>query len=51
MLKIADAESLMQDARVMQAEGERLLSAGDWRDGAEKGWCAAGTATAGLRRR
>ncbi len=48
MLKNADAETLMQDARAMQAEGERLFDAGDWRDAAEKGWLAARNATAAL---
>ena len=43
-----DAEALMQDARAMQAEGVRLIDAGDWRDGAEKGWLAVRTATAAL---
>ena len=48
MLKNADAELLMQDAYAMQAEGERLLAAGDWRDAAEKGWLAARNATKAL---
>ena len=38
----------MQDAREAQAEGERLLAAGDWRDAAEKGWLAVRNATAAL---
>ena len=38
----------MQDARVMQAAGARLMDAGDWRDAAEKGWRAARSATAAL---
>ena len=48
MLKNADAETLMQDARAMQAAGARLMDAGDWRDAAEKGWLAARSATAAL---
>lgn len=48
MLKNAAAELLMQDARAMQAEGARLMDAGDWRDAAEKGWLAARNATAAL---
>ena len=48
MLKNADAETLMQDARAMQAEGVRMIDAGDWRDGAEKGWLAVRNATAAL---
>ena len=43
-----DAEALMQDARAMQAEGVRMIDAGDWRDGAEKGWLAVRNATAAL---
>ena len=43
-----DAEALMQDAREMQAEGVRMIDAGDWRDGAEKGWLAVRNATAAL---
>ena len=38
----------MQDARAMQAEGVRMMDAGDWRDGAEKGWLAVRNATAAL---
>ena len=48
MLKSLDAEALMQDAREMQAEGVRLIDAGDWRDAAEKGWRAARNATAAV---
>ena len=48
MLKSLDAEALMQDAREMQAEGVRLIDAGDWRDAAEKGWLAARNATAAV---
>ena len=47
-LKNLEAEALMQDARAMQAEGVRLMDAGDWRDGAEKGWLAVRNATAAL---
>ena len=36
MLNNAEAAALLQDARAMQAAGERLLAAGDWRDAAEK---------------
>lgn len=48
MLKNLDAEALMQDAREMQAEGVRLMDAGDWRDGAGKGWLGVRNATAAL---
>ena len=48
MLKIPDAQTLMQDARAMQTEAEALLSGGDWRNAAEKGWLAATAATAAL---
>ena len=48
MLKNADAQTLMQDARAMQTEAEALLSAGDWRNASEKGWLAATAATAAL---
>ena len=48
MLKNADAQTLMQDARAMQIEAEALLSAGDWRNAAEKGWLVATAATAAL---
>ena len=37
-LKNLEAEALIQDARAMQAEGVRLMDAGDWRNGSEKGW-------------
>ena len=43
-----DAEALMQDARAMQAEGARMIDAGDWRDGAGKGWVAVRNAAAAL---
>ena len=48
MLKSADAETLMQDARAMHAAAVLTLAAGDWRDAAEKGWLAARNATAAL---
>ena len=48
MLKNADAEALMQDARTMQLSALRLLDDGDWRDAAEKTWCAARNATKAL---
>ena len=47
-LKNLEAEKLMQDAREMQAEGVRMMDAGDWRDAAEKGWLAVRNATAAL---
>ena len=48
MLKNADAEALMQNARAAQAEGERLWAAGDWRNATEQGWAAVRDATAAL---
>ena len=48
MLKNADAEALMQNARAAQAEGECLWAAGDWRNAAEQGWLAVRDATAAL---
>lgn len=48
MLKNVDAETLIQDAREMLTEGERLLELGDWRNAAEKGWLAVCNATAAL---
>ena len=48
MLNNAEAAALLQDARAMQAAGERLLAAGDWRDAAEKGWLAARNASQAL---
>ena len=48
MLQTLEAETLMQDAREMQAEGVRLMDNGDWRDAAEKGWLAVRNATAAL---
>ena len=47
-LKNLEAEMRMQDARDMYAEGVRLMDAGDWRDGAEKGWLAVRNATVAL---
>ena len=48
MLKNADALTLMQDARTIHAEAARLMDAGDWRNGSEKGWLAVRAATAAL---
>ena len=48
MLKNADAEALMQNARAAQAEGERLWAKGDWQNAAEQGWLAVRDATAAL---
>ena len=48
MLKDAAAESLMGDARAMQEEAMGCLEAGDWRDAAEKAWCATRNATQAL---
>ena len=48
MLKNADAETLMQDARTIYAEAEDLLSAGDWRNASEKAWLAVRDSTAAL---
>ena len=48
MLKNQDAETMMQDARAMQAEAVRLMDAGDWRDAAGKGWLGVRNATAAL---
>ena len=48
MLKNTEAEALMQDARVMQASALQRLEAEDWRDAAEKTWCAARNATKAL---
>ena len=38
----------MQDAHAMQAEGVRLMDAGDWRNGSEKGWLGVRNATEAL---
>ena len=48
MLKNADAQTLMQDARTIHAEAEALMDAGDWRNGSEKGWLAVRAAAAAL---
>ena len=48
MLKNADAEALMQDAKSMQSAALERLEADDWRDAAEKTWCAARNATKAL---
>ena len=41
MLKNAEPRALMQDARAMQESALQRLDAEDWRDAAEKTWCAA----------
>ena len=48
MLKNAEAETLMQDARTIHAEAEALMAAGDWRNAAEKAWLAVRDSTAAL---
>ena len=48
MLKDAAVETLLRDAYAMQAEGVRLMDAGDWRDAAGKGWLGVRNATAAL---
>ena len=48
MLRNAEAEALMEDARAMQASALQRLDADDWRDAAEKTWCAARNATKAL---
>ena len=48
MLKNAESAALMQDARAMQASALQRLEAEDWRDAAEKTWCAARNATKAL---
>ncbi|MYC36828.1 MAG: hypothetical protein F4X66_07935 [Chloroflexi bacterium] len=48
MLKNADAEALMQDAKSMQSAALERLAEDDWRDAAEKTWCAARNATEAL---
>ena len=48
MLKNIEAEALMQDARAMQVSALERLDADDWRDAAEKTWCAARNATKAL---
>lgn len=47
-LKNAEAEALMQDARAIQWAALQRLEAEDWRDAAEKTWCAARNATKAL---
>ena len=47
-LKNEEAEALMQDARTMQASALQRLDSEDWRDAAEKTWCAARNATKAL---
>ena len=47
-LKNTEADALMQDARAMQALALQRLEAEDWRDAAEKTWCAARNATKAL---
>ena len=48
VLKDAQAETLLQDAYAMQAAAMQRLAAGDWRDAAEKAWCATRNATQAL---
>ena len=48
MLKNADAETLMQDARKIHAEATRIVNAGDWRNASEKAWLAVEAATVAL---
>ena len=48
MLKDAAAESLMADARAIHDEAMARLAAGDWRDAAEKAWCATRNASQAL---
>ena len=48
MLKNAESEALMQDARAMQASALQRLEAEDRRDAAERTWCAARNATKAL---
>ena len=47
-LKNLEAEAVMQNALAMQAEGVRLMDAGDWRNGSEKGWLGVCNATEAL---
>ena len=47
-LRNAEAQALMEDARAMQASALQRLDAEDWRDAAEKTWCAARNATKAL---
>ena len=48
MLKDAGAETMMRDAYAMQAAAVQRLEAGDWRDAAEKAWCATRNSTQAL---
>ena len=48
MLNNPDAQTLMQDARDMQAKAEQLMAAGDWRDAPEKDCLATCGATTAL---
>ena len=48
MLKNADAEALMQDAKSMQSAALERLAEDDWRDAAEKTCCAVRNATKAL---
>ena len=45
MLKNASARDLMVDARTVHNAAMARLEVGDWRDAAEKAWCAARNAT------
>ena len=45
MLKDASARDLISDARAVHNEAMARLAAGDWRDAAEKAWCATRNAT------
>ena len=45
MLKNASARDLMVDARAVHNTAMARLEVGDWRDAAEKAWCAARNAT------
>ena len=45
MLKNASARDLISDARAIHREALARLEAGDWRDAAEKAWCATRNAT------
>ncbi len=45
MLKNPSARDLMVDARAVHSAAMARLEVGDWRDAAEKAWCAARNAT------
>lgn len=45
MLKSASARNLIVDARAVHNAAMARLEVGDWRDAAEKAWCAARNAT------